>query len=90
MRRYSAYGGEIDLIVRRGNTIVFVEVKARKDTMTAFESITAHKQRLFSRAASAWVSKNPVSLQCHLRADAVLVVPWKWPKHFICAFEMTI
>ncbi len=28
-RRYAASGGEIDLIVKRGDTIAFVEVKAR-------------------------------------------------------------
>ena len=34
-RRYSAHGGEIDLIARKGRAVAFVEVKARADLAAA-------------------------------------------------------
>ncbi len=58
-RRYSASGGEVDLIVRRGNTVAFVEVKARRSMEEALIAITATKRRRFSRAARTWLARNP-------------------------------
>jgi putative endonuclease len=40
-RRYAASGGEIDLIVVRGDTIVFVEAKARGLMDDALSAINA-------------------------------------------------
>ncbi len=42
-RNYRAHGGEIDIIAKRGRTIVFVEVKARGDLNDAAIAITAQK-----------------------------------------------
>ena len=39
-RRYAAGGGEIDLIAVRGDTIAFVEVKARGSMEDALTAIT--------------------------------------------------
>jgi putative endonuclease len=55
-RRYASSGGEIDLIVKRGDTIVFVEVKARGLIDDALGAIGANKRERFSRAARAWVT----------------------------------
>ena len=41
-RRYRTKLGEIDLIARRGNLVLFVEVKARRTLMKAMEAI-AHE-----------------------------------------------
>jgi len=57
-RRYAASGGEIDLIVMRGDTIAFVEVKARGLMEDALSAITLTKRRRFSRAVRAWLSRN--------------------------------
>src|SRR5215216_6428773 len=43
-RRYAAVGGEIDLIMARGRTIAFVEVKARPQADVASEAIGARKR----------------------------------------------
>lgn len=51
--RFRAAGGEIDLIVRRGRTVVFVEVKARGTLEAAQGAIDARKIGRFSRAARA-------------------------------------
>ena len=87
-RRYSASGGEIDLIVKRGDTIAFVEVKARDVMDSALVAIGAQKRQRFSRAARAWVSRNRWAACKVLRADAVFVAPRRWPRHLPAAFEM--
>ena len=87
-RRYSASGGEIDLIVKRGDTIAFVEVKARGMIDDALGAIGAPKRERFSRAARAWISRNRWAAGKTLRADAVFVAPGRWPRHLPAAFEM--
>jgi putative endonuclease len=87
-RRYSASGGEIDLIVKRGDTIAFVEVKARGMMDHALIAIGAQKRERFSRAARAWISRNGWAAGKVLRADAVFVAPGRWPRHLPVAFEM--
>jgi putative endonuclease len=87
-RRYGGKGGEIDLIMQRANTIVFVEVKARAQLDTAMVAITGHKKSLMSRTARRWQSENMNRLDQTLRVDAVYITPWRWPFHQINAFEL--
>jgi putative endonuclease len=87
-RRFSAAGGEIDIIVRRGEAIAFVEVKARGAMDDALSSIGAVKRRRFSRAARAWLARHPWAMDKTLRADAVFVAPRRWPRHLEAAFEL--
>ena len=87
-RRYSASGGEIDLIVKRGDTIAFVEVKGRGAMDNALIAISAQKRERFSRAARAWITRNRWAADKTLRADAVFVAPGRWPRHLPAAFEM--
>lgn len=87
-RRYAAAGGEIDLVVMRGDTISFVEVKARGLMDDALTAITPRKRRRFSRAARAWLSRNPWAETKTWRADAVFVAPRRWPQHVPAAFEL--
>src|ERR671911_2905933 len=48
---------DLDLIVRRGHTVAFVEVKTRRSSTcgTAVESVRQRKQREIARVASVWV-----------------------------------
>jgi len=85
-RRFSASGGEIDLIVRRGRNVVFVEVKARSAMADAQIAISATKRRRFSRAVRAWASRNPWCESWTLRADAVFLAPMRLPVHVEHAF----
>ncbi len=89
-RRFSAAGGEIDLIVARGDTVAFVEVKARGTMEDALTAITATKRRRFSRAARAWLSRHPSPAAKTWRADAVYLAPRRWPQHHVAAFEIEI
>lgn len=50
-------GGEIDLVCREGETLVFVEVKTRSSTKfgNPADAVNAEKQRLIERGAQAWL-----------------------------------
>lgn len=51
------HGGEVDLVCRDGNALVFVEVKTRRrdDLVRPSEAINAAKRKLISRGAVAWL-----------------------------------
>ena len=89
-RRWRVPGGEADIIARRGETLVFVEVKARADLVAAREAIAPAQQRRIGAAARAWLGRNPADMQRTLRFDAVFVAPGRWPVHLVSAFERDI
>lgn len=52
--------GEIDLVVRRADTVVFAEVKtARPGRMAVEESIDGRQRHRIRRAAVSWMACNP-------------------------------
>jgi putative endonuclease len=57
-RNYKATGGEIDLVCRHGEILVFVEVKTRAevDIVRPSEAIDARKEEALRRAASRYVA----------------------------------
>ena len=87
-RRYSVKGGEIDLVVVRGDTVAFVEVKARADYEAAAHALVEGKLDRIRRAARAWVSRNGWAARCTLRGDAVLIAPWRLPRHAPGAYTL--
>lgn len=89
-RRFRIREGEIDIIAQRGQTIIFVEVKARGALDDALIAITPEKGRRFSRAVAAWLAVNPWAVTHTLRGDAVFVAPRRLPRHFVDAIKMRI
>ncbi len=87
-RRFGGKGGEIDLIVKRGRTIAFVEVKARGAMDEALIAITPEKHRLVELRIRQWLAQNPWAMAHHLRADAVFLAPWRWPRHVPAVAEL--
>jgi putative endonuclease len=51
---------DLDLIIRKGSTVAFVEVKTRRSARcgTAVEAVTARKQRDIARVASVWMLRH--------------------------------
>ncbi len=84
--RYKCPSGEIDLIVARRKLVVFVEVKYRADRDAAAFSITPKQQTRITRAAQYWAMKNQRNDTDTLRFDAILLAPWRWPRHIAHAF----
>jgi putative endonuclease len=56
-----AGGYELDLVLRRGRVLVFVEVKQRASDAYggAMGAVGREKRRRVRRAASAWLSRHP-------------------------------
>ncbi|MEP6481073.1 MAG: YraN family protein [Rhodoglobus sp.] len=67
--------GEIDLVARDGDELVFVEVKTRSSVAFGhpFEAITAAKLARLRRLAAAWCEAHPGSHD-RIRIDAVAVI----------------
>jgi len=90
-RRHRTPVGEIDIVARRGNTLVFVEVKARIDTATAAAAITRHQQARIIRAAEAFLQNRRDLAHLDIRFDALLVTQGaqlgKWPIHIVDAWR---
>ena len=72
-RNYLCKGGELDLIMRDGPAIVFVEVRLRSSAAFggALASITPAKQRRMVRAAQTWLLTQKRLPAC--RFDAVVI-----------------
>jgi putative endonuclease len=86
-RRWKSPVGEIDLVVKRGRLIVFVEVKARKALDQAAESVLPRQRRRIVAAAEAWLAVHPEHAGYDMRFDAVLIAPGRMPQHVVSAFE---
>tara|TARA_R110000824_G_scaffold118960_14_gene271989 strand:+ start:103288 stop:103689 length:402 start_codon:yes stop_codon:yes gene_type:complete len=86
-QRVRTKAGEIDLIVRRGNVLVFVEVKARSGMADAAEALGHHQRQRLARAASLFVATRPAFQDFDMRFDIVLVAPYRWPHHIVDAWQ---
>lgn len=80
-RRYRTRLGEIDLIARRGDLVLIVEVKARRSLVEAMQAIAHESERRIEAAADIWLSRQPDYGRFSLRFDMVAVLPWRWPVH---------
>lgn len=85
-KRYKTPVGEIDLIVRKGKTTVFVEVKRRTTGDAAAEAVHRHNQSRVRRAAELYLQKHPRYTGGDIRFDAVLLSGGFLPRHIINAF----
>ena len=85
-RQVRVPAGAIDIVVRRGAVVAFVEVKARQTWARTAGSISRTQRRRIVRAAAHYVAANPRLVVLTQRFDAVLVEPRKWPHHIINAW----
>ncbi len=80
-RRYKTRLGEIDLIARRGDLVLIVEVKVRPTLIQAMEAISHMSERRIEAAADLWLSRQPDYSRLSVRFDMVAVLPRRWPIH---------
>lgn len=74
-RNVRAGGGEIDLVAAEGATLVFVEVKWRRDASrgSPAEAVTPAKRRRLLSAARAFLAENPAGARRDVRFDVVAI-----------------
>jgi putative endonuclease len=86
-RRFRSPVGEIDIVARRRQLLVFVEVKARERLDDAAWSVTERQRARIIAAAEAWLADHPDPSIQDIRFDAMLVAPGRVPQHIPAAFD---
>lgn len=85
-RRYRTKLGEIDLIARRGDLVLIVEVKVRATLIEAMDAIAYQSERRIEAATDLWLSRQPDHGRLSIRFDLVAVLPRRWPVHVEIVF----
>lgn len=86
-RRVKTPRGEIDLIVRRGRTVAFVEVKWRQRADNLDHAIDQYRLRRVVSAAEV-VAARFVRAGDLQRIDVLLLAPGRWPRHIVNASQL--
>jgi putative endonuclease len=86
-RRFKTPFGEIDIVARRRNALVFVEVKARDHADHAAMAVTERGRQRILGAAELWLARHPGDAQRLIRFDVILITPGKMPRHLANAFD---
>jgi len=74
-RRYRKKTGEIDIVARDNDTLVFIEVKTRRSTYCGrpAEAVTWHKQRKIIRTAE-WYLQDTGATEGKCRFDVIEIL----------------
>lgn len=88
-RNYRCRGGELDLVLLDGATLVIAEVRARSRSRfaSAAESIDGRKQARIAVAAQMFVATHPQHAQRPLRFDVVAFDEGQSPNWIRAAFD---
>ena len=86
-RRRKTPAGEIDLVCRDGDCIVFVEVKWRRDPAALDDAIDQHRLRRVAAAAEAVAHEYAGDGPADMRIDVVLLAPDASPRHIANAWQ---
>lgn len=71
--RWRGRSGEIDLVLRGGDGLVFVEVKKARDLHAAAHRLTRHQLGRLFAAATEYLAGEPSGLETPARLDVALV-----------------
>ncbi|MFG6565791.1 YraN family protein [Sulfitobacter sp. 1A13421] len=72
-RRWRGRAGEIDLILRDGAALIFVEVKQSRSFARAAESLSARQMQRIYRSAEEFLAGEPAGSLTEVRFDVALV-----------------
>lgn len=72
-RRWRGKSGEIDLILRDGNGLIFVEVKQSRDMARAAQSLSRPQMRRIYASAEEFLSFEPRGTLTDVRFDVALL-----------------
>ena len=85
-QRFRCSAGEIDIVAAKGDMFIFIEVKARQNTVDAVESITARQKKRIEAAAEVWL-QSQTSQNFAVRFDVITVAPRSLPTHMMDAWR---
>jgi putative endonuclease len=74
--------GEVDLIAKRGKTLAFIEVKARRTNADLALAIDQPRLRRVAAAADILFPRYAKGAE-NVRIDVILVAPWRLPHHLV-------
>lgn len=82
-RNYRCRRGELDLVMRQDDTIVFVEVRYRSPSAFAngLASVDRHKQARLLAAAQHYLQQHPDAARRPCRFDVVAITPERGENH---------
>lgn len=86
-KRFKTKTGEVDLIARKRELVIMVEVKARSSLIEAMDAVTPTAQRRIEAAGDIWLARQPDYSRLSVRYDLVAVLPRKWPVHVERLFD---
>ena len=86
-KRFKTKTGEVDIIARRKDLIVMVEVKARPTVLEAMDAVTATAQRRIEAAGDIWLARQKDFARLSVRYDLIAILPRKWPVHVERLFD---
>ncbi len=86
-KRFKTKTGEVDIIARKKDLILMVEVKARPTVLEAMDAITATAQRRIEAAGDIWLARQKDFAKLSVRYDLIAILPRKWPVHVERLFD---
>ncbi|WP_336276581.1 YraN family protein [Bartonella sp. CB178] len=84
--RFKTKCGEIDLIARRGNLVLIVEVKTRPTLVEAMMAVSRASEKRIEAAADVWLARQKDRSLLSVRFDLIAIVPWCFPRHISAFF----
>lgn len=85
--RYKTPVGEIDIVAKKGRSIVFIEVKHRSGSEMARDQALASVNTVrIVRCAEWFQSSHPAYQGWDFRFDVIILAPGRWPHHLVNAF----
>ncbi len=73
--------GELDIVARDRDILIFVEVKLRDKREAALFAMHADKRRRILSAARAWIGRHPELGRLQSRFDFIILTPRRWRMH---------
>lgn len=87
-RDFRVPAGEIDLVARRGRTLVLVEVKGRASLDEALAALGPRQRRRIERAGAVFLQQRPHLAGLDVRLDLVVMAPGHRPRHIADAWRI--
>lgn len=72
-RRWRSAAGEIDLILRNGDQMVFVEVKKSRSIAAAAQRLSARQMERICLSAQCYLADESLDLDTNMRIDVALL-----------------